>query len=198
MPGVNWKDPASTVRLLSAVLAAHPELKLKYDGKPNIFLDSRPKILLQLRFRIPNFLPSSFVWSLMTLLLPDVAKMFGGGTKYFAIWSQMKMFNENSQMLRDAFERGEDPITIQLSQSASRGGKPKAEGNKDQHSDIYVLPSHLIIFFSANPITSLTPDKSSARLLVENVLQVPSRTDFEKSSPTPSSSMRLWRKAPIR
>jgi hypothetical protein len=66
----------------------------------------------------------------MTILLLDVAKMFGGGTKYFAIWNQMKTFNENGQALREAFQRGEDPITVELSQSASRAGKPKAEGNE--------------------------------------------------------------------
>jgi hypothetical protein len=29
----NWKTYESSVRLLSAIVAAHPELKLNYDGK---------------------------------------------------------------------------------------------------------------------------------------------------------------------
>jgi hypothetical protein len=45
----NWKSQESTVRLLSAIIAAHPELKLKYDGKPNTF---------------PSFIPVTVVQSL--------------------------------------------------------------------------------------------------------------------------------------
>ena len=56
MPGVNWKDPASTVRLLSAVLAAHPDLKLKYDGEPKTFLDLIPNAAPSFYFRFPAFL----------------------------------------------------------------------------------------------------------------------------------------------
>jgi hypothetical protein len=34
----NWKSYESSVRLLSAIIAAHPDLKLNYDGKQIEFL----------------------------------------------------------------------------------------------------------------------------------------------------------------
>ena len=36
----NWKTYESSVRLLSAIIAAHPDLKLNYDGKQINFLFS--------------------------------------------------------------------------------------------------------------------------------------------------------------
>jgi hypothetical protein len=94
------------------------------------FLIQSPTPYPHFAFAFQFYCTSYLVWYLMTILLLDVAKMFGGGTKYFAIWNQMKTFNENGQALREAFQRGEDPITVELSQSASRAGKPKVEGNE--------------------------------------------------------------------
>jgi hypothetical protein len=58
--------------------------------------------------------------------------MFGGGTKYFAIWNVMKTMNENGQALREAFARGEDPISVELAEGPFNGGKAKAKGKEDQ------------------------------------------------------------------
>jgi hypothetical protein len=38
----NWKTYESSIRLLSAIIAAHPELKLNYDGKPIDLFFLRP------------------------------------------------------------------------------------------------------------------------------------------------------------
>lgn len=49
----NWRTYESSVRLLSAILAAHPTMKLNYDGKHQIFFSSSPQTP-------PSLLSSSF------------------------------------------------------------------------------------------------------------------------------------------
>jgi hypothetical protein len=58
----NWKTYESSVRLLSAIIAAHPDLKLNYDGKQAYFFTISPHLtssflhLLQFLIRLISIL----------------------------------------------------------------------------------------------------------------------------------------------
>lgn len=60
----------------------------------------------------------------------EVAKLHGGGTKYFAIWSFMSQINGHAAALREAYDSGIDPITVELNSETAARGKKKAQGNK--------------------------------------------------------------------
>ncbi|KAG0646543.1 hypothetical protein D0Z07_7656 [Hyphodiscus hymeniophilus] len=81
----NWKSYESSVRLLSAIIAAHPGLKLNYD---------------------------------------EVSKYLGGGSNYKQVWDRMSRINKHAKTLRDAVDHGQDPMTVELNDTA-QGGKPK-------------------------------------------------------------------------
>ncbi|KAF4613410.1 hypothetical protein G7Y89_g15477 [Cudoniella acicularis] len=82
----NWKTYESSVRLLSAIIAAHPQLKLNYD---------------------------------------EVARFYGGGTKYKSVWYRMTQINKHAKLLAAAVEQGNDPHAVELNDGPQ--GKPRAQ-----------------------------------------------------------------------
>ncbi|KAG9236712.1 hypothetical protein BJ875DRAFT_503184 [Amylocarpus encephaloides] len=90
----NWKSYESSVRLLSAIVAAHPGLKLDYG---------------------------------------EVAKFYGGGTKYKAVWDRMTKVNNFSELIHEAVDRGEDPMGVVLDDTAL---VPKAKSKAPKPSEL--------------------------------------------------------------
>src|SRR5271168_3442135 len=58
----------------------------------------------------------------------EVAKLYGGGCKYKAVWDRMTQINKLGKALKEAYDGGQDPITVEINDN-SRVAKPKAEGN---------------------------------------------------------------------
>ena len=59
------------------------------------------------------------------LMIPckDVAKMYGGGKKYKGIWDAMNPINKNAKALKEAFDAGLDPITVDLTEGSQKGNE---------------------------------------------------------------------------
>ncbi|TVY62724.1 hypothetical protein LSUE1_G006157 [Lachnellula suecica] len=118
----NWKTYESSVRLLSAIVAAHPGLKLNYDGKPKL------SCLICLRFSLLRTLlfpvvPRPYIFILMITLQIEVARFLGGGAKYKTVWDRMNQINKHAKHITAAVNAGQDPSTVEV-QDAS---KPKAQ-----------------------------------------------------------------------
>jgi hypothetical protein len=120
----NWKTYESSVRLLSAIIAAHPDLKLNYDGKQeHLFVICPPhRVIIYLCFSPPSFL---FKWQsyVMPDALAEVGKKYGGGTTYRSVWGRMTQMKENAELINKAIEAGLDPITVELSEAPAQAGK---------------------------------------------------------------------------
>lgn len=146
----NWKTYESSVRLLSAIIAAHPELKLNYDGKQYIFTLSHTRAAIS-----PFIFLQPSVKSLLPRLPPDalieVSKKFGGGTKYKAIWDRMTKIKEFAQLINEGIEAGKDPIDVELNDAPIRSVK-QGQGTSDNPFclliiiSLYTNPAMLLSF----------------------------------------------------
>ncbi|KIM99632.1 hypothetical protein OIDMADRAFT_55547 [Oidiodendron maius Zn] len=176
----NWKTYESSVRLLSAIIAAHPDLKLNYDevGKKygggtkykaiwgrmaqikenarlineaiahgidpiSVELADAPSrnskegqgsyvaVLIQSLLAqhdysaSPQFDP--FTIDFDVYFKSETAKLFGGGVKYFAVWSVMAQINGHASALREAYDGGIDPFTVELNNETAARGKKKTQ-----------------------------------------------------------------------
>ncbi len=130
----NWKSYESSVRLLSAIVAAHPGLKLNYDGTRNIFL-----LIISSIFASAHPLYTSpfhlVYYSLSRISVPDnaslsdVARFYGGNTKYHAVWSRMSQIQKHAKVLQDAVNNGLDPIGFELNDKDVKSGGVKSQGS---------------------------------------------------------------------
>jgi hypothetical protein len=120
----NWKTYESSVRLLSAIIAAHPDLKLNYDGKQTNFLVSVFVLLKHQSCVMPD-------------ALAEVGKKYGGGTTYKAVWGRMTQIKDYAKLINGAIESGVDPITIELSDAPTRALK---QGQGSYFVVLSVLP----------------------------------------------------------
>lgn len=59
----------------------------------------------------------------------ETAKLFGGGAKYHAVWSFMAQINGHASALREAYDSGIDPFTVELNNETAARGKKKTQGN---------------------------------------------------------------------
>ena len=66
---------------------------------------------------------------ILIVFTSEVAKLHGGGTKYFAVWSFMSQINGHAAALREAYDSGIDPITVELNSQTAARGKKKVQGN---------------------------------------------------------------------
>jgi hypothetical protein len=80
----------------------------------------------RIRFILLAFLPSLPLRPLSCSpddLAPEIGQLYGGGVKYFPIWNRMTQIRNNAQLLREAFDAGQDPINVQLDIGAVKNGK---------------------------------------------------------------------------
>lgn len=74
---------------------------------------------------------SHFELSYMILMSfkSEVSKLHGGGVKYHTIWSIMSQFNGHAAALREAYDSGIDPSTVELNSQTAARGRKKTQGN---------------------------------------------------------------------
>jgi hypothetical protein len=71
----------------------------------------------------------------------EVAKLHGGGVKYFSVWSFMSQINGHAVALREAYDSGIDPITVELNSQTATRGKKRTHGNNGRYLEwIFLLP----------------------------------------------------------
>lgn len=123
---VNWKSYESMVRLVSAIVAAHPELKLNYAGEQlfHYFIH----LVGYLHFRVLFLV----LYHIILALEPDygateVAKYHGGDCTYKAVWGVMNNYKRNSDALRKAYDDGIDPITVVLKEGTCAVAPPRTK-----------------------------------------------------------------------
>lgn len=168
----NWKTYDSSVRLLSAIIAADPTRKLNYEGKSRLFLSLE-------RFRPPTFsvfthihvalICADFNCHFLTrpsdITFPDVAKYYGDGVKYKAIWDRMTLMKRHANSLKDAYDHGMDPHTVELKDSL--GATPKSKGGNGQVPVFRSFFSYYLalLFMPTVDVLQILPSDLEAMLL---------------------------------
>ncbi|KAM3088969.1 hypothetical protein ACMFMG_000589 [Clarireedia jacksonii] len=125
----NWKSYEATVRLLSAIIAAHPNLKLDYnevakfygsgygykqiwDGMRNI-----KKHADSLRLAVEQGIDPLEV----DVELPgrqEISVRFGGGCTPSALENRFRRIKSDAKLINNAVSNGVDPITIEIGGSS--------------------------------------------------------------------------------
>ena len=68
----------------------------------------------------------------MTSCFVEVARYLGGGVKYKQVWDQMNRMNQHAKALKAAVDNGNDPMNVELNDTAAQGGKSKGKGNESR------------------------------------------------------------------
>lgn len=97
----NFRSYEGQLRLLTAVIAAHPELRLNYKGKSAIS-SSRNQ-------RSPTSLPSTVR---LVLTRPDIATHYGSDWSASGVEHFFRPIKKNGQAIQGLVKRGEDPATF--------------------------------------------------------------------------------------
>ncbi|KAL3422932.1 hypothetical protein PVAG01_04679 [Phlyctema vagabunda] len=134
----NWKTYESSVRLLSAIIAAHPNLKLNYDETSTLFGDGcTPKALMhrmtQAR-RDGDALkeavargeePAKVILSGSTSQskAKELSKHYGDNCTAKAVQRRLDKLKPDAAGFREAVAAGIDPFTIPLTPHSSEGTK---------------------------------------------------------------------------
>ncbi|KUJ17356.1 uncharacterized protein LY89DRAFT_583877 [Mollisia scopiformis] len=139
----NWKTYESSVRLLSAIVAAHPGLKLNYDDIGKIYGGGTTYKAVWGRMKVINdnakALRAAFdagrdtteiVISETDLLIdfsgPDIAARFGGDCTKSAVENRFRRVKSDAKLINDAVKNGVDPITINVGDTS---GEAAMSGN---------------------------------------------------------------------
>lgn len=156
----NWKTYESSVRLLAAIVAAHPELKLNYAG-----MCKHVSLIFSSKYR-ECFTLSRYT-SLLLIVYSEIGKLYGDKTTYKAAWGRMKEVETHGRMLRAALHAGLDPITVDLEAAPAAYGK----GIRSRR----VVFIHFLFQFC--PITYLIPLFASVSALVTVLISVSDISD---------------------
>lgn len=97
----NFRSYEGQLRLLTAVIAAHPDLRLNYKGKF--------AILLPLSMR--DCCLSHFVVRLV-LTRPDIANHYGSDWSASGVEHFFRPIKKNGQAIQGLVQRGEDPANF--------------------------------------------------------------------------------------
>jgi hypothetical protein len=90
----NWKSYDSSVRLLSAILAAHPELKLNYQGQFTFL------------FYRPTRAQTSHILSTLTICCPEIADCYGFGATVGSLNQRFFNIRKGAKAIKDARTKG--------------------------------------------------------------------------------------------
>ncbi|KAI9729495.1 MAG: hypothetical protein M1818_008518 [Claussenomyces sp. TS43310] len=138
----NWKTYESAIRLLSAVVAANPDIKLNYQDISKAFGGDCTVSALENRFRRIKADAKSIRDALsegidpITLELASkgskaIADLHGCGMNKKAAWDRLAPIRKDAQALKDALENGVDPTTVNIG-ARGRDGKQSVA---DQYGD---------------------------------------------------------------
>ncbi|KAK0124023.1 hypothetical protein ONS95_009009 [Cadophora gregata] len=128
----NWKSYESSVRLLSAIIAAHPGLKLNYDDVARYYGDGAKYKSVWDRMNIINKNAKAIAAAVdagqdpFTVPLDDtqttaksqkaqdISSRFGGDCTKSAIENRFRRIKSDAKLINDAVKNGVDPITINV------------------------------------------------------------------------------------
>ena len=81
----------------------------------------------------------------------DVARFYGDGAKYKAVWDRMNIISKNAKAIAAAVEAGQDPFAVPLDDTQS-AAKPKAKGIPQLlhcFSDFVLCTLHILFRFAS-------------------------------------------------
>ncbi|PBP23364.1 hypothetical protein BUE80_DR005982 [Diplocarpon rosae] len=127
----NWKSYESSVRLLSAIIAAHPQLKLNYDDVGRFYGDGATYMSIWHRMKIiiknaeaiaaaveagldPFQVPLVDSGQAVKSKTPDLSTRFGGDCTKSAIENRFRRIKIDAKLINDAVKKGVDPITLPI------------------------------------------------------------------------------------
>ena len=64
------------------------------------------------------------------MLQPEVARKYGGGVTYKAVWGQINVIKKGAKSINDACAQGVDPITVNLGDGLGPAHREKPEGRQ--------------------------------------------------------------------
>ncbi|TAQ86433.1 hypothetical protein B7494_g5243 [Chlorociboria aeruginascens] len=145
----NWKSYESTVRLLSAVIAAHPDLKLNYDEIAKYFGDGLKYKGAWNRLSIINRNAEALRSAVHAGIDPytidinaspgikskglDTSARFGGDCTKSALENRFRRIKSDAKLINDALKQGIDPITLAI-------GDAKGEDTKSGRGHDRIRP----------------------------------------------------------
>ncbi|PMD37335.1 hypothetical protein L207DRAFT_74220 [Hyaloscypha variabilis F] len=122
----NWKSYESSVRLLSAIVAAHPGLKLNYDEVGRFYGDGAKYKSVWDRMNIINknakLLTDAVeagrdpfkVELIDTTKVQDIAARFGGDCTTSAVENRFRRIKKDAHLINESIKKGIDPITLPI------------------------------------------------------------------------------------
>ncbi|PVH77945.1 hypothetical protein DL98DRAFT_422919 [Cadophora sp. DSE1049] len=128
----NWKSYESSVRLLSAIIAAHPGLKLNYDDVARYYGDGAKYKSVWDRMNIINKNAKAIAAAVDAGQDPfavplddtqtaaksnkaqDISARFGGDCTKSAIENRFRRLKSDAKLINDAVKNGIDPITLNV------------------------------------------------------------------------------------
>lgn len=101
----NFRSYEGQLRLLTAVIAAHPELRLNYKGKSTASLSSRHQSII---------FPFSCLHRNPRLVLTrsDIAKHYGSDWSVSGVEHFFRPIKKNGLAIQSLVKRGEDPANF--------------------------------------------------------------------------------------
>ncbi|KAH6666957.1 hypothetical protein B0J14DRAFT_490240 [Halenospora varia] len=125
----NWKTYESSVRLLSAIIAAHPNLKLDYGEIARFYGDDSAYKSVWDRMNTMSKHAKNLVAAVeagqdpFTVPLVDskgnsrakaISDRFGGDCTRSAIDNRFRRIKDDAKMINEAIKKGIDPITLEI------------------------------------------------------------------------------------
>ncbi|KAH8591111.1 hypothetical protein B0O99DRAFT_690936 [Bisporella sp. PMI_857] len=137
---LNWKDPSATTRLLAAIIAAHPNLKLNYEDVGRYYGGgARYKQIWDGMNRVKRFAADLSIAvergedPINVELISDgrkcVSRCMGGDSTPSAIENRMRRVKTDAKSINNALERGADPSNIEIARYFGEGLNKKAVSN---------------------------------------------------------------------
>ncbi|KAG4439123.1 hypothetical protein IFR05_005410 [Cadophora sp. M221] len=183
----NWKSYESSVRLLSAIIAAHPTLKLNYDDVARYYGDGAKYKSVWDRMNIINKNAKAISAAVDAGQDPfavpfddtqtaaksskaqDISAKFGGDCTKSAIENRFRRLKSDAKLINDAVKNGVDPISINVGDTdgkiAIAGGGGGGRGNAISRcfgSDVTSSAVHHAIQRQVRPAVKLINDARAA------------------------------------
>ncbi|CAK7263374.1 hypothetical protein SEPCBS119000_000438 [Sporothrix epigloea] len=148
----NFRTYEAQSRLLAAMLASHPSLKLNFKAIAKHYGSDSSQAAIEHRFR-PIRKQASIIRQavlegrdakdlagIFTLLDKDIAKYYGESTPQ-GIEFQFRAIKKDAKALRDAVEQGTSPLAIRKNCPASSAASPAAQARRSRAQAGTTTPS---------------------------------------------------------
>ncbi|KAE9364597.1 hypothetical protein N431DRAFT_447767 [Stipitochalara longipes BDJ] len=174
----NWKSYESSVRLLSAIVAAHPGLKLNYDEVGRFYGDGAKYKSVWDRMSIINKNAKLLTKAVEAGLDPfkvelidttskaqDIAARFGGDCTASALENRFRRIKKDAHLINDSIKKGVDPITLPIGDTDGEAAVRNVKRGSGQTRVFRVLLQALSTFSLCSEIKYSTSSVRKSSLI---------------------------------